>query len=354
MARSEVRQLPITDEARAILRRSSVETHAAPTPQAKKPQNRREPPRILNCTELFEVTAEVEEMLFEGYPLPARGATLAVGTSKAGKTLLSIQTALAIASGKALFEYYRVLNPGPVLIIEQDDPSGAAAIKAIVQRSGGTADLPLFVTEKMPFGFGDSLFDWLGQQCAKLGLRHVVIDSYTAMRGPRGPGIDVVKAEQTELSRLDELAKRAAVSVNLIHHGSKTAAGMDWSQNAAGSYAVTAATESQIHVSRFSELDGAPERLVRIRGRHAEDSQMVLRFRKETLDYEFVLEGAAAPLWPLIGQIRRELGEQRFGIKELCHATGVSRATAHRQLDRLRQTDLIRKVGFGQYLLVAP
>jgi hypothetical protein len=318
--------------------------------QQKKP--RREQPRVLNCGQLLEIRTEVEAMLFEGFPLPARGVALMVGTTKAGKTLLSVQTALSVASGKALFDFYKVPDPGAVMVIEQDDPSGAAAIKTIVERSGGTRALPLYVVEKMPFGFGPALLDWISERTRELSLRLIVIDSYTAMRGPRTAGVDFVKQEQAELTGLDAQAKTLGVAVILIHHASKGAAGLDWAQSAAGSYAVAAATESQIHVARFPELDGAaPERLVRIRGRHAEDGQMVLRFRKDTLDFGHVIEGAAAPLWPLIEQIRREFGEQTFSAKDLCHLTGLSRSTAHRQLDRLRQADVIRKIERGEYRL---
>jgi DNA-binding IclR family transcriptional regulator len=42
---------------------------------------------------------------------------------------------------------------------------------------------------------------------------------------------------------------------------------------------------------------------------------------------------------------------QTFGPNEVCHATGVSRATAHRQLDRLGRMGVWTKLGFGQYVL---
>ncbi len=100
----------------------------------------------------------MEQMLFDGFPLPKRGATLAVGPSKTGKTLLAVQQALAVASGKPLFENYKTLMPGPVLIVEQDDPAGAASIAAIRKRSGHPAGLPLFVAPLLPFdAFGPEL-----------------------------------------------------------------------------------------------------------------------------------------------------------------------------------------------------
>ncbi len=246
-------------------------------------------------------------MVIEGV-VPSAGASLIVGASKSGKTLLGVQMALAIASGAPLFEQYRILKPGPVLVLEQDDPAGAASIKDILQRSPIPVDeLPFYLVPRVPWVFGPELLDWLGGEIAKLDLSFVLLDSYTALRGQRGANIDIVKREQSDLMMIDELAKKTHAAILIVHHASKGSFGMDWSDRAAGSFAMSAATESQVHVSRFSDLDSnAPERLVRVRGRHTEGVEMVLRFEKETLRYTHVLEGGAAPLYPLLLQIQSE------------------------------------------------
>lgn len=113
---------------------------------------------------------------------------------------------------------------------------------------------------------------------------------------------------------------------------------------------MSAATEGQIVISRFHEIDG-PERLVRMRVRHGDDLEMVLRFRKETLDYEHVLAGCAASSYPLIRQISADFGSRSFGPKELMDATGISRATAHRQISRLSDAGVLAKHGYGEYVL---
>jgi hypothetical protein len=49
-----------------------------------------------------------------------------------------------------------------------------------------------------------------------------------------------------------------------------------WSQQAAETFAMGAATEAQIFISRFSELESAaPERLVHVRGRHGKGAIVV-------------------------------------------------------------------------------
>jgi hypothetical protein len=291
-------------------------------------------------------------MLVENF-LPAAGATLMFGAPKSNKTLFAVQIAIAVASGSAVCDYYRVLHRGAVLVVEQDDPAGAASIKDILRRSPvGVANIPFSLAPRVPHTFGLEFLDWLEGQIRSRGLRLIVLDSYTALRGPRGAGIDIVKTEQSDLTMLDDLAKRTACAILIIHHDSKGSAALDWSSRAAGTFAMSAATEAQIHMSRFPELDSnARERLVRIRGRHLEGIEFVLRFRKESLDHEHVLEGGAAPLYPLVLQLRTEFGSRTFAGKEMAQVTGASRATVHRYLHRLTSAGALVKRGYGEYAL---
>jgi DNA-binding transcriptional ArsR family regulator len=115
---------------------------------------------------------------------------------------------------------------------------------------------------------------------------------------------------------------------------------------------MSAATEVQVHVTRFPELDTtAAERLVRIRGRHQDGAEMVLRFRRESLDYEHVMEGGASPLYPLVLELQTSFGSEPFGPKELAHSTGISRRTAHRHIDQLYRANILTRRGYGEYVV---
>jgi hypothetical protein len=214
------------------------------------------------------------------------------------------------------------------------------------------ANIPFHFVGPVPYSFGAEFLMWLESEIVRLRIRFAVLDSYTALRGSRPKGVDIVKAEQSDLTQMDALAKRTNCALMIIHHSSKGSAGLDWSEKAAGTFAMSAATESQMFISRFPELDGAAtERLVRIRGRHSEDLEMVLRFRKEHLNFEHVLEGGAATLYPALLQLKTAFGTQPFSPKDLSFATGLSRATAFRQIDRLCRADVIRKRGHGEYMV---
>ncbi len=97
----------------------------------------------------------------------------------------------------------------------------------------------------LPFdAFGPELLNWLEQEITGRKLRLVVLDSYTALRGARRQGVDIVKQEAMELGELDAPGYVIA-AILVIHHGSKGSSGLDWTQAAAGSFAMTAATEGQ-------------------------------------------------------------------------------------------------------------
>jgi hypothetical protein len=309
-------------------------------------------PRVLGIHELLALGAQPPGMLIDGI-LPAAGATLVVGAPKSNKTLLAIQIALAVASGRPLFGQHSIINPGAVLMIEQDDPAGAVSVGQVLHAStASVVGIPFHFLGRVAYSLGPEFCDFIQEKIPELKLRLIVLDSYTALRRARKAGGDIVKTEQAELAMLDELAKRTGVAMMLIHHSSKGSKMLDWSDQPAGSYAVGAAIEAQIHISRFCEMaNNAEERLLRIRGRHMAEAEMVLRFREKTLDHEVVLSGGASPFYYAIKDLRREFGDRAFSPKELTWATGMSQSSAHRCLGRLVEAGAVSRQAYGQYSL---
>ena len=311
------------------------------------------PPIVLSVDDLQAIRVQAPDVLVD-QTIPTPGASLVVGPSKSCKTILAVQAAICVATGEALFGYYKVNNPGPVLIIENDDPGGVQSIKQILakRRIPVSPSTPLFVTDGAGAVLDLDFLDWLKNEIKIRSLRMVVLDSYTSLRPSRNRSSDIVKCESFDFAGLDKLGKNSACALLVIHHHSKGSAGLDWSEKAAGSYAVTAATESQISVGRFSDLEGnAPERLIRIRGRHLEGVEMVLKFNKETLAMEHVLEGGAASVYPLMVQLKTAFGTNRFAPRQLTHELGIARATAARTISRLLAVGVIHRLGYGEYAL---
>jgi hypothetical protein len=309
-------------------------------------------PLVMGIGAIMQVEATAPEMLIEEF-LPTPGCVLMFGREKVGKTLLAIQAGFCVAANLHLFQNYRIVKPGPVLLVEADDPGGAASLKLLL----GKTDLPVmqapfFTVAEPDLRLSDGFLQWLRHEIKARALKLVILDSYTALRGPRAAGGDIVKTEAGEMGELDKLGKEMGMCILLIHHESKGAAGLDWSSRAAGSFAMSAAVEGMIAVARYSDLEmNSPERHVRIRGRHFEDREMVLRFRPQYLNFEHVLSGSAAGMYPHVLTISRTFGKRTFSPKEYVLETGMSRQNATRLLGRLASAGALRKVGYGEYSL---
>ena len=285
------------------------------------------------------------------------GAWLINGTQKAGKSLLAMQAALSLNAHVPFLDRYecKIEAPCPVLVLEQDDPSQLAAVQLILKRTEIPFDPDSFYSvEKAAFCIEQLFIEYLEQRIAAEGLKVIVLDSYTAMRAPRRAGCDLVKVESAELQLLDSLAKRTNTLILLIHHTSRGHAGLDWSEKASGSFAVGAAVEGQLYIERYPELPAtAPERLIRIQARHLSGIEMTVRLDERTLNYDFVLDGAAAPYFPMLQRIHEEFGVGTFSPKSLAFCTGLARASVHRLIARLLAGKVAAKAGHGEYKLNA-
>jgi len=309
-------------------------------------------PKVLTVENVMQAETHKPEMLVETV-VPIPGVVLVVAPHKTGKTLLSLQIAMSAAAAVPVCDYYRVLKPGPVLFIEKDDPGGLASIQDILQRTKlPIAGAPFYTVTEIDMNLAAGFILWLEAEIVARNLRLVVIDSYTAIRAAHTSGGDLVKREAEDLRLLDQLAKKHGITILLVHHYSKGSVNHDWSERSAGSYAMGAMSEAQIVMTRYPDLaSSAPERLVRVRGRHLAGTDVVLRLDPETLAFEHVLEGGAAPFYPEIQQLRTAFGQATFSPKSISVELGVARASAHRLIGRLLAAGAVRKAGYGEYLL---
>jgi hypothetical protein len=351
IAASVCRYKPASGQAR------QEDPQAETPPQGEQKKAERERPVALGISDLLKLEAPKRTMLIEAL-LPTPGAVLLVGAHKSGKTVLAVQMAIAICSSHALFDNYRVLQEGGAIIVEEDDPSGDLSVKDYLEASpvpvtsDKGVDLPFHLFTRTKYHFSPEFRSWLGSEIESRHARVVILDSYTALRPHRHAGGDIVKVESDEMTLLDALAKRNQCTIVVLHHDSKGSFGMDWSDRTAGTFAMGAAVEGQIHISRCKDLpSSAPERLVRTRGRHFEGTEAVIRFRKETLDYAIVIEGAAASLFPEILQIKNQFGNRVFSAKELYQELGLSRTTGYRLGLRLAEGGVLSRRGYGEYQL---
>ncbi|MEK7750333.1 MAG: bifunctional DNA primase/polymerase [Acidobacteriota bacterium] len=322
----------------------------APRPRPKLQRPQQPQPRIVTLSELAGMDLPKPTFLIENI-ITGPGAWSLIGSHKSGKTLFAAQLALSYHAGAHFLDYYKTLESRGALFIEQDDPAGLATVRDILDRSPIPKDPAKFFTvEHANFTIGDQLITFLEREIRDRDLGLIVLDSYTRMRPVHGAGIDIVKAEAATFGILDELAKKTGCVILILHHRSRGNAALDWSEQTAGTFAIGMATEGEIHISRFRDLSAtAPERLIQIRGRRFDGLEAVIRFRPASLDYEFVIEGAAANLYPSILEIKRGFGQRTFTPKDLSHELGMARTSAYRLTVRLLAAGILGRQGYGEY-----
>jgi hypothetical protein len=312
-----------------------------------KPKQHRKPekptpaePHLTTVEELFQMQLSRPSEMIEGL-ITTPGAWVVQGLNKCGKTILCAQVALDFFHGQAWLDEYRMLAKGPVLFVEKDDKGGFASLRDIVNvyphRNGNMPGFYMVAgPAAQPLTFGPAFFDYLERTIKSNGIKLVVLDSYTALRGSHAPGIDIVKAESYDFGQLDELAQRAGCVILILLHESKGSAHLEWDQRGSGTYAIVHAVSGLIRVDRFRDLPiNALERLVQIRGRHVDGAELVVKFNKQRLNYDFVMAGSASSEYVTIQRLKTHLGGQTFAVKDIYQAIGISRATAYRILDRL-------------------
>lgn len=312
----------------------------------------RKTPRVLPASEPVEqlrsqvipgAVAQIEECL------PSPGLVLLVGESKSGKTVLGMQMVMTCANQLSLFDNYSAKQANG-LIVEWDDRRGKASIKEFVERtraSRSNQPIGYSVNEQIDLDFtlADPEFaPWLRKLIQKHQAKVVLLDSYTALRGFHSGGRDVVKVEAAELLLLHQLALEMNCAVLLIHHTSKGSAHLDRHSRAAGSFAMQAVSEAQIVVERFRDLSEAdPMRLVSVRGRHLRGTQMALRFREESLDFDWVLDGPAAEEFPRLRLLLHAFRGKSFSAADVTKEIGWAKTQVYGLMSRLLASGVVTK-----------
>jgi hypothetical protein len=325
-----------------------------PRPSARADAPWREP-HLTTAEELLNMNLPRPDYIIADI-ITTPGAYRIQGIDKSGKTILAAQTALNFYHGHAWLGEYGMLASGSILIIEKDDPNGLVSFQDILnkypERKSPMSGFFLIAGEDAKrLTFGSAFIEYLERTIRANRIKLAVLDSYTALRGSRPPGIDIVKIESEDFGQLEEVAIRTGCVILIVHHESKTAGAKDFDQRGAGTYAIGQATAGLISVARFGDLPGnAPERHVQIRGRHIRGAELVVKFRESTLDYEFVMKGAASSQYVNIQRIKAHLGARPFAAKELYHGDEgmFQRATAYNILSRLVYGNVLTR-SHGQY-----
>lgn len=235
------------------------------------------------------------------------GLTIFAGRPKIGKSWLTLQIALNVAYGTALWGRYEIDGPGRVayLGLEESQSRTSARLNKITP-PGANAQLQniefIYKIPALLAGGSQYLENYLAARCPAL----VIIDTLFAFTGSTSTNRDVVQADYQRIKTLGEIAARQGTAILVVHHLRKgTGGGIDAVMGTTG----TTAAADCIWTLERSDTNTVLE----IVGRELEEQTLALHL---DLASEF-------PGWQLLGDGPTVLAnEERQDIYDLLWEEG--------------------------------
>ena len=280
--------------------------------------------------------------------LVTEGLTLLAGSPKVGKSWLSLDLALAVASGGLALGHIQVEQAGVVVLALEDGPRRLQdRIGALHGDQPWPEDLHLVV--RRPEHPLTALDDHLERYP---DTRLVVIDTLAKVRPPsRGEG-NSYQDDYAFAGALQRWATEHRVCLLALHHDRKVSS-VDFVQAVSGTFGLTGAADSILLLTRDRGSDAG---LLQLTGRDLSD------------DFAWQL-ARVGPAWQLVDKVRPELaaatanlGDRsamvaRFVVEALTPVSaaevgdtlGIERDTAKRYLSRLTEAGRITRTDRGRY-----
>lgn len=192
------------------------------------------------------------------------------GAPKSYKSWLALDLAVAVATGAPMLGVHRVVAPGPVLYLQEEDSLATAVdrLDQIVEGRapghhwGGLLDgltwtpprpLPVDIQAHTGIVLSDPRWlAWLGERVRTYGYHAMIIDTLTTTIGD----VDLDKAVDLQarvLRPLRELAQTYDCAVIIVHHSRKNQQGGRRGSNMLGSVALHGWVDCALYLDRDEE-----------------------------------------------------------------------------------------------------
>lgn len=206
------------------------------------------------------------------------GLTLLAGKPKTGKSWLSLDYAISIASGGSAMCNLKC-DPGEVLMLALEDTERRlnGRMRAVLQGDKAPASLSI-ATEwrRMDEGGLDDLDLWMGQHAAT--ARAVIIDTLQKIRGQRKKDDGIYADDYKVTGALKALADKHTIPVIAIHHLNKEG-NSDPLMAVSGTAGITGSADTIIVLQREPN---DPHAVLYVRGRDVNEAEIALQFDNET------------------------------------------------------------------------
>lgn len=280
------------------------------------------------------------------------GLTILAGKPKRGKSILSLNLALSIASGGKAFGKFDV-EQGTVLCFALEDTARRLQhrIKQMLV-SGEKAPEKLILFNNCS-RIGEGAIEEIGALIEKHSdVRLVIIDTLVKIRPVRNGGnSNIYTTDYQDVSGIKDLADEHGISIVLVHHVRKLEAD-DIMDTLSGSFGLTGAADGIIVLDRMTGLSDA---FLYITGRDVEEEKYALNFQSDTLSWQYMGKACdvrSTDQQQLIVDVFKGAKTDEFSPKQIAEATGLKVSYVKNTFPKLKEAGIIKKAGYGKYIYV--
>ena len=324
----------------------------------EKRLERGQPGLIVSASQLMD--ADLGELQFAVPGLFPHGVNLLAGPPKTGKSLLSLNMAIAIAEGEEAFGEVDV-EQGDVLYMALED--GPRRMRDRLDKMG-VPELPdslEFTFDWGKFGEGDEksssegvLRDVLaGKQRSGKDYQLIVVDTFAKLREKANANANAYYDDYAAVQDFRDVAYSLDAALMVIHHTNKLGAGEDPYMRVSGSTGITANVDT-VAVLERQRIEHTAE--LHVSGRDIEGHKLGMAFNPDDLSWS--LEGDANTFQ--MGDTRQAIYDALKGADEpkgpswVSERVDVKDDTVRKEMGRMVDADQLAKVGRGQYQVKEP
>lgn len=203
----------------------------------------------LSLKDLLNIEESPDPFLVHGL-IPERGITALSGHPSSGKTWILLEIAIAVASGKDLFDKFNTIQ-GSVLIV--DEENGISEMKRRIQRLGISPNLPIFFYSQAGLKVDNAEhLQKIRKEILEKNIRLVIFDPFVSVHSRSENSAEEI---QYVMSCLQELTSVGASVLYIHHHRKDGVAVANANQSLRGSSALSGRADSHIAVEKKKDSD---------------------------------------------------------------------------------------------------
>ena len=249
----------------------------------------RDDKKIVSAAELMQMDLKPVEFIVEGF-LPV-GLNIFAGKPKMGKSWLSLDLCLSVASGKPFLGFQT--NKVGCLYYALEDSLNRLKDRLIKVSDGKPIPSNFYMcteVQDLEHGFIESVTENLKNHP---DIKLIIVDAFAKIRGETKGRESIYKYDYRESGKLKKFAEKHGVCILLVHHTRKNVDSDDAFSNVSGTNGLTGAADSIFVLSQDSKTS-KHSAILSINGRDIPRDDFSVMFNQER--FRWMMLGSAEDL----------------------------------------------------------